>query len=82
MLEVMAVKRRIENPIAFPRSKANVTEITPTVGYLETIIGNNNLIVHQMLEEKATPYPVLLTLFRRTNGIIIVSLRSLATGRR
>ena len=41
---------------------------------LETIIiGNNNLIVHQMLEEKATPYPVLLTLFRRTNGIIIVS---------
>jgi nanoRNase/pAp phosphatase (c-di-AMP/oligoRNAs hydrolase) len=74
--EVMAVKRRIENPIGFCWSKANVTQIAPTVGYVETIIGNNNLIVHQMLEEKATPYPVLLTLFRRTNGIIIVSLRS------
>jgi len=36
------------------------------VGCVDTIIGNNNLIVHQLLEEKATPYPVLLTLFRRT----------------
>jgi nanoRNase/pAp phosphatase (c-di-AMP/oligoRNAs hydrolase) len=34
------------------------------------------LIVHQLLEEKATPYPILLTLFRRTNGVVIVSLRS------
>ena len=32
--------------------------------------------VHQLLEEQATPYPVLLTLFRRTNGVIIVSVRS------
>jgi nanoRNase/pAp phosphatase (c-di-AMP/oligoRNAs hydrolase) len=76
LLEVMAVKRRVENPIGFTWSKENVTQITPTVGYVETIVGNNNLIVHQMLEEKATLYPVLLTLFRRTNGIIIVSLRS------
>jgi nanoRNase/pAp phosphatase (c-di-AMP/oligoRNAs hydrolase) len=29
-----------------------------------------------LLERQATRYPVLLTLFRRTNGIIIVSLRS------
>ncbi len=43
---------------------------------MDTIIGNNNLIVHQLLEEKATPYPVLMTLFRRTNGLIIASLRS------
>jgi len=26
------------------------------------------LIVHSIAEEKATPYPVLLTLFRRTTG--------------
>jgi oligoribonuclease NrnB/cAMP/cGMP phosphodiesterase (DHH superfamily) len=76
LLEVMAVKRRIENPIGFDWSKGNVTQIAPTVGYVETVIGNNNLIVHQLLEEKATPYPVLLTLFRRPNGIVIVSLRS------
>ena len=57
-------------------SRDNVTLLSPTVGYVDTIIGNNNLIVHQLLEQKATPYPVLLTLFRRTNGVVIVSLRS------
>jgi oligoribonuclease NrnB/cAMP/cGMP phosphodiesterase (DHH superfamily) len=76
LLEVMAVKRRIEDPIGFAWSRKNVAEITPTVGYVDTIIGNNNLIVHQLLEQQATPYPVLLTLFRRPNGIIIASLRS------
>jgi nanoRNase/pAp phosphatase (c-di-AMP/oligoRNAs hydrolase) len=76
LLEVMEVKRRIENPIGFAWSRDNVTQITATVGFVDTMIGNNNLIVHQLLEEKATPYPVLLTLFRRTNGVIIASLRS------
>ncbi len=76
LLEVMEVKRRIENPMGFTWSRENVAQITPSVGHVDTIIGNNNLIVHQLLEEKATPYPVLLTLFRRTNGVIIVSLRS------
>jgi len=76
LLEVMEVKRRVENPLGFAWSRDNVTEITTTVGCVDTIIGNNNLIVHQLLEEKATPYPVLLTLFRRTNGLVIASLRS------
>ncbi|MDB6015581.1 MAG: Phosphoesterase [Pedosphaera sp.] len=76
LLEVMEVKRRVENPLGFAWSKANVAEITPAVGYMETIIGNNNLIVHQLLEEKSTPYPVLITLFRRPNGLVIASLRS------
>jgi len=76
LLEVMEVKRRVEDPLGFAWSKANVTHISPTVGFVDTIIGNNNLIVHQLLEQQATNYPVLLTLFRRTNGVIIVSLRS------
>jgi len=76
LLEVMAVKRRVEDPLGFAWSKSNVTEITPTVGFVDTVIGNNNLIVHQLLEQKATRYPVLLTLFRLNNGVIIVSLRS------
>ena len=76
LLEVMAVKRRIEDPLGLAWSRANVTEISPTVGFVDTIIGNNNLIVHQLLEQQATSYPVLITLFRRTNGVIIVSLRS------
>lgn len=76
LLEVMQVKRRIENPLGFDWSKQNVQAISPTVGYVDTVIGNNNLIVHALLEKQATPYVVLLTLFRRTNGLIIASLRS------
>lgn len=76
LLEVMAVKRRIEDPIGFDWSRANVTEISPEVGYVETVVGNNNLIVHRLLDEKATPFPVLLTLFRKANGAVLVSLRS------
>ncbi|HEY5913607.1 MAG TPA: DHH family phosphoesterase [Verrucomicrobiae bacterium] len=77
LLEVMAVKRRIEDPLGFAWSKENITEISPSVGYVETVVGNNNLIVHQLLEQRATRFPVLLTLFRRTNGVVIASLRSL-----
>lgn len=76
LLEVMAVKRRIEDPLGLAWSKANVTELSPTVGFVDTVLGNNNLIVHQLLEQQATRFPVLVTLFRRTNGVIIASLRS------
>jgi oligoribonuclease NrnB/cAMP/cGMP phosphodiesterase (DHH superfamily) len=76
LLEVMAVKRRIEDPIGLAWSRNNITEITPTIGLVETVLGNNNLIVHQLLEGGMSRYPVLLTLFRRANGAMIVSLRS------
>jgi len=75
LLEVMAVKRRIENPIGFEWSRSNITEISPTIGFVDTIIGNNNLIVHQLLEQQATKYSVLLTLFRRGNAVF-ASFRS------
>jgi len=76
LLEVMAVKRKIEDPLGLAWSKDNIAEISATVGFVDTVIGNNNLIVHQLLEQRVTRYPVLLTLFRRANGIIIASLRS------
>jgi oligoribonuclease NrnB/cAMP/cGMP phosphodiesterase (DHH superfamily) len=76
LLEVMAVKRRIENPLGFEWSRTNVTEISPVVGFVETVIGNNNLIVHQLLEQQATRFPVLVTLFRRANNLVIASFRS------
>jgi hypothetical protein len=76
LLEVMAVKRRVEDPLGFEWSKQNVIALSPAVGCVDTVVGNNNLIVHQLLEQAATPYPVLLTLFRRPNGVIIASLRS------
>lgn len=76
LLEVMAVKRRIENPLGYAWSKANISAISPTVGFVDTIVGNINLIVHQLLERQDTPYPVLATLFRKGNGTIIASFRS------
>ncbi|HXG46583.1 MAG TPA: DHH family phosphoesterase [Methylomirabilota bacterium] len=76
LLEVMAVKRRVEDPIGLEWSRRNVVELCPSVGYVDPIVGNNNLILHQLLETRATPFPVLVTLFRRPNGTIIASLRS------
>lgn len=76
LLEVMAVKRRVEDPLGFEWSRKNVKPIAPNVGYVETIIGNTNLIVHQLLEKQATPYSVLLSLYRRANSLIVVSFRS------
>lgn len=75
-LEVMAVKRRIEDPIGFEWSRRNVRELSPSVGFVNTVVGNTNLIVHQLLDSGATKYPVLITLFKKANNQIIVSLRS------
>src|SRR5205085_6947761 len=71
-----SVKRKIEDPLGFDWSKKMVTEITPRVGHVDTVVGNVNLIVHQLLEKQATPYPVLVTLIRRGNGTIVASFRS------
>lgn len=76
LLQVMEVKRRVENPIGLEWSKSRVQRIAPQVGYVETVVGNANMIVHQMLDEKSTPYTVLLTLHRKGNGVMLVSLRS------
>lgn len=76
LLEVMAVKRKVENPLGLEWSRRNVTELSPTVGFVDTVVGNNNLIVHQLLEQKATRFPVLVTLFRRANNTVIASFRS------
>jgi oligoribonuclease NrnB/cAMP/cGMP phosphodiesterase (DHH superfamily) len=75
LLEVMAVKRKIENPLGFEWSKKNITEISPAIGFMDTIVGNNNLIIHQLLEQQATKYSVLVTLFRRGNAVF-ASFRS------
>lgn len=76
LLKVMELKRQIEDPLGLEWSRRNVVELAPNIGFVDTVIGNNNIIVHQLLEQKATPYNVLITLFRRPNGMIIASLRS------
>jgi nanoRNase/pAp phosphatase (c-di-AMP/oligoRNAs hydrolase) len=76
LLEVMAIKRRIEDPLGFEWSKKKVAEVSATTGYVATVVGNNNAIVHQLLEQKATPYGVLFTLFRKANNTVVASFRS------
>ena len=76
LLEVMAVKRRIEDPLGLEWSRKNISRISATVGFVDTVVGNNNLIVHQLLEQPDSSYPVLMTLFRKPNGTVIASLRS------
>jgi hypothetical protein len=76
LIEVMAVKRRIEDPLGYAWSRKNMVELSPTVAFVDTVVGNTNLIVHQILEAGNTEYPVLLTLFKKGNNQIIVSLRS------
>lgn len=76
LLEVITVRRRVEDPLGFDWSRANIVELSPEVGYVETVVGNVNLIVHRLLEEQATPYPVLCTLYRKGSNTVIASLRS------
>ncbi len=75
LLEVMAAKRRVEDPIGLEWSGRHITELSPTVGFVDTIIGSSNQIVHQLLEGGTAKYPVLVTLFRRGNAIF-ASFRS------
>lgn len=76
LLEVMAVKRRIEDPIGLEWALKNIHAITPEVGLVETTIGNTNLMMHQLLDQKLTPFKVLITLFKKANGMMIASFRS------
>lgn len=76
LLKIASLKREIENPIGFEWSSKNIIEITDQVALVKTTIGNINLIIDRMLEEKTTPHPVLLTLNKRSNGPMTTSLRS------
>lgn len=76
LLEVMAVKRRIEDPLGYEWSKRHVTRVTDDIGFVDTVLGNTNLIVHQLLQRGDTPYRVLATAFKKANGAVVLSLRS------
>jgi oligoribonuclease NrnB/cAMP/cGMP phosphodiesterase (DHH superfamily) len=69
LLEVMVVKRRVEDPLGLEWSRKNISQISPTVGFVDTVVGSSNQIVHQLLESGATKFPVLVTLTRRGLGV-------------
>ena len=76
LLEVMRIKRKVEDPIGFAWAKNHVEALCPEVGLVRPVVGNTNVIVHQLLERSVTPHPVLATLFKKGNGAFIVSVRS------
>jgi len=76
LLEVMRMKRRVEDPIGFEWASRHVEALTPEVGMVRTVVGNTNAIVHQLLEQKVTPHTVLTSLFKKGNGAFVVSFRS------
>jgi hypothetical protein len=76
LLEVMATRRRIEDPIGYELALKDVVELSPTVGLVKAPIGNSNLVVHHMLNRGATKYSVLATLYRRGAGVYVASFRS------
>jgi len=76
LLEVMRVRRRVEDPIGFAWAKEHVEPLSAEVGLVRPVVGNTNVIVHQLLERGATTHPVLATLFKKGNGAFIVSFRS------
>jgi hypothetical protein len=53
-----------------------VVPLSPKVGWVDVVVGNSNLIVHELLRDPACAYEVLLTMPRRTAAGIVVSLRS------
>mgnify|MGYP003304406117 FL=1 len=75
LIEVIATRRRIENPIGYEYAKTHITPLSDTVAMIESPIGDTNAVVHQMLTEEATPHPVILTAVTR-NRSVSVSVRS------
>ena len=76
LLELMKLKRQVEDPIGLNWSKGQVKEITPDVGYVATAIGDTNYIVHQLLEVPNQTYKALITFFKKPSGPVTASIRS------
>ncbi len=76
LLEVIRTKRRIEDPMGLEWSRSRIASLSPEVGFVDVVVGNANLIVHELLKSPDCSHPVLLTLTRKGTGGIVASLRS------
>ncbi|MCC6234276.1 MAG: DHH family phosphoesterase [Verrucomicrobiales bacterium] len=76
LLKVVRVRREVEDPIGLEWSRSRIHALSAEVGYVEIAVGNSNLIVNELLKTAATPYPVLLTLIKRSASGVVASLRS------
>lgn len=76
LLEVIRVRRKVEDPIGLAWSRNRVHAITPALGCVEVVVGNSNLIVHELLRSAANPHAVLGTLLKKASTGVVLSLRS------
>ncbi len=76
LLEVIATKRRIEDPIGKAWALENMVELAPGIAYVDTVIGNTNVIVNELLSTESLPYQVLITITRQGDGSLSASIRS------
>ncbi len=76
LLEVIRTKRRVEDPLGLAWSRSRVVELSPEVAWVDAVVGNSNLILHELLRDPACRHPVLLSLTRKSAAGVIVSLRS------
>lgn len=76
LLEVIQTKRRIENPMGLAWSRGRISRVTDELGVVDTVVGDSNRTVHDLLEEEAGGYKVLATMFQKANRQVMVSFRS------
>jgi hypothetical protein len=76
LLEVVQAKRRVEDPIGLAWSRERVTDLGAGVGHVDVVVGNANLIVHELLRDPGCRHAVLVTLLRKAAGGVVASFRS------
>ncbi len=76
LLEVMKTKREVEDPIGLDWAKRHLEELAPGITSVDLAIGNNNVIMNQLLKEPELADHVLVSVSRRAPYQFGVSLRS------
>ena len=76
LLTVMKSKRDIEDPIGLDWAKRHLEELAPGISVVDLSIGNNNVIMNQLLKEPGLSDHVLISVSRRAPYQFGVSLRS------
>jgi hypothetical protein len=76
LLEVMKTKRDVEDPIGLDWAKRHLEELAPGISAVDLSIGNNNVIMNQLLKEPGLSDHVLISVSRRAPYQFGVSLRS------
>ena len=67
LLEVIQTKRRIENPMGLAWSRGRISRVTDELGVVDTVVGDSNRTVHDLLEEEAQVVSGSATMFQKVN---------------